>query len=188
MTTDKVKNDKHFLVFGLDNPVRKLFDDPQKFCSYVKNGDTVADLGCGPGFYTISLAEKVGSEGRVYAVDSDEKSIRAIKLKAAKLSHHIIEAHVTSAANLSFIKDSSVDFVLACGLLCSMAPREHEAAVAEIKRILKPEGKAFILVSKGVISYVDKAEWEKILEGFKVERRNSESFFDDRWAFVTRMN
>jgi len=32
----------------------------------------VADLGCGPGYYTLPLAESVGPEGRVYAVDMNE--------------------------------------------------------------------------------------------------------------------
>ena len=35
----------------------------------VDKGKTVADLGCGPGFFTLPLAELVGPTGQVYAVD-----------------------------------------------------------------------------------------------------------------------
>jgi predicted RNA methylase len=42
----------------------------------------VADLGCGLGYFTLALAEFVGPEGRVYAVDSDGKAIRALEKKA----------------------------------------------------------------------------------------------------------
>jgi hypothetical protein len=67
-----------------------------------------------------------------------------------------------------------------------MAPQAHEKAVSEIKRVLKPKGKAFLGVAKGSMSYVDKAEWEEILEGFKVEERNRESLIKGRLALVSK--
>jgi len=76
MTTSKEKQDKHFPLFAHDNLFRRLFSNPKKFCRYVTTGQVVADLGCGPGYYTLALAECVGLEGRTYAVDSDEKAIR----------------------------------------------------------------------------------------------------------------
>lgn len=178
------KRDKHFPLFAHDSLFRRLFSSPNRFCSYVAKGQVVADLGCGPGYYTFALAECVGSEGRVYAVDSDEKAIRAVEKKADKRGCHNIEAHASSASDLTFIKDESADFVLANGLLCSMAPKQHESAVNEMKRILKPQGKAYLSAAKGRFSYVDKAEWEEILEGFRVER-SGDSMFSDRWALVS---
>jgi ubiquinone/menaquinone biosynthesis C-methylase UbiE len=186
MNTSEAKKDKHFPMFTHDNPLRRLFSSPKKFSSYVKQDQIVADLGCGPGYYALALAESVGANGKVYAVDSDEKAIRAVERKAIKHGFHNIEAHVSSAADLSFIEDESVDFVLANGLLCSMAPQAHQSTVEEIKRILKPNRKAFLSAARGSISYVDKAEWEEILDGFKVERRNYESIITDRWALVSK--
>ena len=182
------KKDKHFPLFIHDNPLRRLFSSSRKYCSYVKQDQMVADLGCGPGYFTLVLAEGVGPKGRVYAVDSDEKAIRAVERKAAKRGYHNIETFVSSAANLHFIDDESIEFVLADGLLCAMAPRDHEAAIKEIKRILKPNGNAFLKAARGSISYVDKAEWEEILEGFNVERRNYESLLGYRWALVSKMH
>ena len=41
-----------------------------------EEGDTLVDLGCGPGFTTVDLARRVGPNGRVIAVDRDgERSI-----------------------------------------------------------------------------------------------------------------
>jgi ubiquinone/menaquinone biosynthesis C-methylase UbiE len=186
MASSGAKRDKHFPLIGHDNPLRRLFGKPRQYCSYVKQDQTVADLGCGPGFFTFVFAESVGPKGHVYAVDSDEKAVRSVKRKAVKRKYHNIEAHATSAADLSFIKDNSVDFVLADGLLCSMAPKDHESAINEIKRILKPDGKAYFRAARGWISHVDKEEWELILEGFEVEQRNYESRLDDRWALVSK--
>ena len=179
----KEKQDKHFPVWGLDNFIRRLTDNPNKYCSYVTKGQVVADLGCGPGYYTLLLAEAVGPEGKVYAVDSDEKAIRALEKKAKKHGYHNIEAHATSASDLSFIKNGSVDFVLACDLLCSIAPRYREATVNEIKRILKPDGRAYLSASLGAVlgvwsSNIGRADWEKILEGLSVERRGKD------WAVI----
>ena len=186
MSPQKGKKDKHFPVFALDNPLRKLFGSPRKYCVYVSQDQVVADLGCGPGFYTIALAGIVGPKGRVYAVDSDEKAVRSVERKAVRSKYNNIETHITSAGNLNFIKSDSVDFVLAEGLLCSMAPQDHASAVQEIQRILKPNGKAFIQTTRGSISYVDDKEWEFILEEFKVEDRNNEPYKGDRWALVSR--
>ena len=178
------KRDRHFPLFANDNLIRRLFSSPSKFCHYVSKGQVVADLGCGPGYYTLALAECVGPEGRVYAVDSDEKAIRAVEKKAAKRGLHNVEARASSASELGFIKDGSVDFVLANGLLCSMAPQYHESAVNEIRRVLKPDGRAYLSVASGRWSYVDRAEWGKILEAFKVEHRG-DPVTSDRWAVVS---
>jgi ubiquinone/menaquinone biosynthesis C-methylase UbiE len=120
------------------NPIRRLFEPPQRLIGpYVTKGQVVADLGCGSGYYTLALAECVGPEGRVYAVDLDEKCIRALEKKVDKGGYYNIEAHASSASDVSFIEDGSVDFVLANGLLCSMADH-RQSAVNEIRRILKP--------------------------------------------------
>ena len=139
MATSKEKSDKHFPVWA--HKFSTLSINPRKYCSYVKNGQVVADLGCGPGFYTLALADCVGDEGKVYAVDSDEKVIQALEKKMEKGGYHNIETQASSASNLGFIGDGSVDFILANGLLCSIAPQQLESAVREMKRILKPEGR-----------------------------------------------
>jgi len=83
----------------------------------VKKGQVVADLGCGSGYYTLPLADMVGPEGKVYAVELGGNCIQALKNKADKSGHQNVEAHASSASDLHFIKDKSVDFVFANGLL-----------------------------------------------------------------------
>jgi ubiquinone/menaquinone biosynthesis C-methylase UbiE len=187
MAAHKEKGDKRFPLFAHDNPFRRLFTPPRRLAGpFAAKGQAVADLGCGPGFYTIPLAECVGSGGKVYAVDSDEKAIRAVEKKAGQSGLGNIETCVSSAGGLSFIKDGTMDFVLAHGLLCSMAPGERDSAVSEIKRILKPGGRAYISVAKGPWSYVSRADWEEILDGFRVERKGAQGFvIADRWAVVS---
>ena len=146
----------------------------------------VADLGCGPGYYTIPMARIVSPTGIVYAVDSYEKCLHAIEKKSRKMKINNIRTYATSAHVLNFIEDGSIDFILANGLLCSMAPQNHLSAVKEIIRILKPEGLAYLSVAKGSMSYVDKDEWEELLEEFKIiEHGDKDKSSGDRWALVT---
>lgn len=168
---------------ALLDPLRRLFEHPKRLIEpYVKDGQVVADLGCGSGYYTLALAELVGSAGKVYAIDLDKKAIRALAKKAGKCGYRNIETQAVSAADVSCIKGKSVDFVLANGLLCSMASN-RQSAVNEIKRILKSTGKAYISLGFGPpLGFVDKAEWEKILEGFKVEQGGS---YKEKWAVVS---
>jgi ubiquinone/menaquinone biosynthesis C-methylase UbiE len=187
MAANKPKADKRFPLFAHDNPLRRKFSPPGRFVeAFASAGQIVADLGCGPGFYAVELAERVGPGGKVYAVDSDDRAVRALEKKAREHGLGNIEAHACSAASLNFIENGTVDFVLAHGLLCSMAPGQRDAAVGEIKRILKPGGTAYLSVARGPWSYVDGAAWEQILAEFRVERRNTRlAPLEDRWAVVS---
>lgn len=183
MPTTKELGDKHFPIWG--HRFSTLFSNPKKYCSYVKNSQVVADIGCGPGFYTMALANSVGSGGKVYAVDSDEKVIDELEEKVKKGGYHNIETHTASASDLNFIKDQSVDFILANGLLCSIAPQQLESSITEMKRILQPKGQAYLSAAKGWGSYMSEEKWNKILEGFRV-KRSGDPKIGDRWALVSK--
>jgi len=59
----------------------------------------------------------------------------------------------------------------------------RQLSVNEIKRILKPNGQAYLSLGfPPPLGFVDKAEWEKTLEGFKVKRRGGSI---EKWAEVS---
>jgi 2-polyprenyl-3-methyl-5-hydroxy-6-metoxy-1,4-benzoquinol methylase len=103
---------------AIGEPISRLFEPPRKLIEpYVKRDQVVADLGCGRGYYSLALAKLVGQEGKVYAVDLDKRNIQTLEKRADKGGYHNIEAHASSASVLRFIKDRSIDFILANGLL-----------------------------------------------------------------------
>jgi hypothetical protein len=67
-----------------------------------------------------------------------------------------------------------------------MAPQYHEQATSEMRRILKPNGMAFLKAAQGSWSYAGLIEWEKILKGFTVEQRSDEAHGEGRWAVVSK--
>jgi ubiquinone/menaquinone biosynthesis C-methylase UbiE len=166
------------------SPLIRMFSHSLKLVSpFIESGQVVAELGCGWGHDAFSLAEMVGSKGKVYAVDLGKKPIKSIQKKIEKTGRRNIEAYNASASELSFIPDRSVDFVYANGLLCSMAYYRPQA-VEEIKRILKGTGKAYLsLGMTPPMGYVDQVEWEKIMKGFNILKGGS---YKELWAIVEK--
>jgi SAM-dependent methyltransferase len=186
----KTRDERHALRWSwLRRPpvildvVRPLYEHPNKrLTPYIKKGYVVADLACANGYYTFPIADLVGPEGKVYAVDLGEKCIHRIQKIAQKRGYLNIEAHAASVVGMDFIKDRSIDLVWADGLLCSMEG-DRQAAVEEIKRILKQNGQAYLgLGGTPPWGLVDQTEWEEILKGFKVEQGGS---YKELWALVS---
>jgi ubiquinone/menaquinone biosynthesis C-methylase UbiE len=109
-------------------------------------GDTVADIGCGPGFFTLPAAEIVGEGGVVLAADIQGEMLSAIRTRAAE--HGLANVHVVKTSDKEIpIPDASCDVVLLAFVLDEVEQRSsflHRAA-----RLLKPGGRLAVL------------EWEK---------------------------
>ena len=103
------------------NPIIRFFDSPKvardKVSHYVSKGQRVADIACNTGYYTLLLAECVGPEGKVYSIDLDPEVIKLVQEKVRKSGFTNIDLRNANAADLNFIEDHSIDFVLANGLI-----------------------------------------------------------------------
>jgi ubiquinone/menaquinone biosynthesis C-methylase UbiE len=78
------------MAFMLDNAIRRFFQNPVRLLGgYIAAGQTVVDVGCGPGFFTIEMARMVGPEGQVFAVDLQPAMLQRVRRKA--LRHGVAE-------------------------------------------------------------------------------------------------
>ena len=50
----------------------------------VRRGDVVADVGAGPGFWTLPLARRVGARGRVFALDPEPLALETLRQRLAR--------------------------------------------------------------------------------------------------------
>ena len=67
---------------GLDIKIRRWLQNPKKILGpYIEEGMIVLDVGCGPGFFTLDLAQMVGKTGRVVAVDLQEGMLQKLRNK-----------------------------------------------------------------------------------------------------------
>ncbi len=69
----------------LGAPLRKLIHNPYRITKpYLAPGMTAIDMGCAMGFFTIPMAHLVGANGRVVAIDMQEKMLDGLLKKAHK--------------------------------------------------------------------------------------------------------
>lgn len=131
------------LAGGLDNKIRRFLQNPRKILKdYVMNGLTVLDIGCGPGVFSVAMAEMVGESGQVIAADLQEGMLQKLcdKIKGTELEKRI-ELHKCEADKIGISK--KVDFVLAFYVVHEVP--DHESLFREIRGLLKPNGKALIV-------------------------------------------
>lgn len=108
--------------------------------SGLAEGATVVDLGCGPGYTTLDLAQVVGPEGRVIAVDRDaERSLPRLRERVEAAGFTNIEAR---AANLETfdLPPGSVDGVYGRWILMYLPEPAARQLVERVVGWLKPGG------------------------------------------------
>lgn len=106
---------------------------------------SVAHLGCGPGFYLIPAAKIVGAKGKVIGIDLMPDLLREVenraKREAVENTVHTIRANLETK-NGSTLPNHSIDWVLLANVLHQSDPDKliHEAA-----RIVKETGSVLII-------------------------------------------
>jgi len=128
---------------GLDNTMRRLLQNPAKILApYLKDGMTALDFGCGPGFFTIEMAQRVGDSGCVIAADIQAGMLQIVgkKIQGTNLEKRV-RLHQCAANRLGI--SAEVDFILMFYMVHEVPHKQ--ALFAEIARILKPGGQVLIV-------------------------------------------
>ena len=70
-------------IKALDDPKRDAYQKPHEVMEAlaVKEGEVIADIGAGSGYFALRLAKHVGLSGRVYAVDVSPDMIRHLNTR-----------------------------------------------------------------------------------------------------------
>ncbi|MCB2169910.1 MAG: class I SAM-dependent methyltransferase [Deltaproteobacteria bacterium] len=147
------------MAFMLDNWMRRLFQNPVKLLAdYIREGNTVVDLGCGPGFFTIDMAEMVGSTGQVIAVDLQPGMLDRVRKKAfRKRVADRIAIHRCHPDRIGL--ECTADFMLAFYMVHETPnPRSF---FEEAKSMLKAAGKLLVVEPK---MHVSQASFDTMVE------------------------
>ncbi|MGJ9384614.1 class I SAM-dependent methyltransferase [Salipaludibacillus sp. CF4.18] len=165
---DKLIDPKRFELLQPDKVIDSLG---------LREGDTVADLGAGNGFFTIPLAEKTKS--KVYAVDIEPDMLSLLKERSEQMNSNITNIHYV-VSDLEEIKLESHSIDKAISSLVLHEVPNLQKALHEIKRILRPGGQLFIIEWEAVESEMGPPLHERIgsdemieivkERGFEVER------------------
>lgn len=70
----------------MDDPRRNEWQLPERLLDYLllREGETVADVGAGTGYFSMQFAKRVGKSGLVYALDVDEEMVKMVEKRAKK--------------------------------------------------------------------------------------------------------
>ncbi len=158
----------------LDKRVRKRLHNPVQIVRpYIREGMVTADIGCGLGMFSFTMARMVGPEGKVYAVDIHEKLILSIWNRLQYKKHAAIRKtlipYVSRDGALSF--SHQLDFALAFWMLHETVDRND--FLGQIYRSLKDDG--MFLLSEPKI-HVSAREWNNSVDialanGFTILKR-----------------
>jgi ubiquinone/menaquinone biosynthesis C-methylase UbiE len=108
----------------------------------LKRGETVADIGCGPGFFTVPAAEIVGPDGLVLAADVQGEMLSAVKSRVTEKGLTNVRVVKTSDTEVP-IPPESCDLVLLAFVLNEIGQRA--SFLHRIGRLLKPDGRIAII-------------------------------------------
>jgi|SRR5579884_3907801 len=139
-----------WLGYFLINPLRRWRQDPGKILApYVREGMTVLEPGPGMGFFTIEIAERVRSAGRVIAVDIQSKMLEKLKRRAAKRGVvDRIETRLAGPESMAIGDlNGNVDFAFAFAVIHELPPTA--AVFPEIAAALKPGGRLLVAEPRG---------------------------------------
>ena len=126
-------------TFGREDHLRERTLD----AAGITAGEQVLDVGCGTGTLTLAAKKRLGANGSVWGVDASPEMIARARTKSEQGGMPVI-FEVAAAQSLPF-PDAAFDAVL-CSLALHHLPENARAtALAEMRRVLKPDGRVLIV-------------------------------------------
>lgn len=112
----------------------------------LKPGMSVCDLGCGNGFYTLLMAQKVGPTGKVYAVDIQPEMLQLLSRRAVEAKIDQIDM-IHSTVKDAKLPEGKVDLLLLVDVYHEFS--HPEEMLASIRKSLSPEGVIALVEFRG---------------------------------------
>lgn len=135
----------------------------------IKSGETILDLACGQGFFARCFA----NEGaKVIGVDISHELIKLAK----KHSTSSISYHVSSADNLIFLRNRTIDKVVI--VLALQNIENVHGVLKECSRVIKQNGQLFIVLNHPAFRIPKKSSWVWD-EGQKIQYRRIDSYLTE---------
>ena len=113
----------------------------------IQPGSRVLDVAAGTGDQTLMAARRVGPTGNVLATDNSASMLKVATEAARKEGLTNVETRVMSAENLALDADSFDAVICRNALMLFPNPAK---ALAEMRRVVKPESKVAVMVFSAV--------------------------------------
>ena len=143
MTSNPEELTTQELIQRLMAPERAQTLDPFLVLSFsgINLHDTVADIGCGPGFFTVPLAKYLVS-GTLYALDIDDEMLDACRRSVTQA--HLGNVEIIKCAEFEFpLESGSLDGVF-LAFVVQQSP-DKSRLLRAVRELLQPRGWCTIL-------------------------------------------
>lgn len=150
----------------------------------IQEGYTIADIGAGGGYFTLEFAKKVGSIGKVYAVDTQSKYLDFIRRQAERggVDNLIV---VLATEDGMQLPEAVLDLIFARNVFHHLS--EPGIYFRNLKGFLKPSGKAAIIdhKPKGGFGFVSLFRHHTPEEVILQEMENAGYFLVESFDFLS---
>lgn len=123
-----------------------MIAEPREMLKYVSvmPGMRVADFGAGSGAYTSVLLDRIGEEGRVYALDALPQSLESIRRTAEGAGKQCMTLCAEFEDALP-LRDNLIDVAIVANTLHAVDPTRRQHFVYELGRVVVPGGQVLVL-------------------------------------------
>lgn len=127
-------------IAAMESPARAEWQKPEEVLAALglQPGQTACDIGAGPGYFTLRLANAVGPAGRVYAVDVEPGMLAALLERLEKAKARNVTP-VLSLPDDPLLPDGLCDLVLIVDTYHHFP--DGEAYLRRLTRTLAPRGR-----------------------------------------------
>jgi ubiquinone/menaquinone biosynthesis C-methylase UbiE len=149
-----------FLVFN--NPNRYLWEKTEEMLDFIhiRQGETVADIGCGGGYFSWKFSQATGETGKVYATEINKDALGYLDGFIAESGTQNIET-VVAKMNDACLPENSIDTAFMCSMYHAVYITDIEFVkdefIASLHKALKKDGRLVIvdnnITEQGVPSY-----------------------------------
>lgn len=130
----------HLAADWLIRGERESEEDPTKLLNQLdlKPGMIVCDMGCGNGFYSLKMAQAVGPDGRVLAVDIQAEMLQMLSRRSVEAKVDNIDMILGTITDPK-LPDNQIDLLLMVDVYHEFS--DPKSMLEKIRKSLKPTGR-----------------------------------------------
>jgi ubiquinone/menaquinone biosynthesis C-methylase UbiE len=140
----RLHQDKKAYIAMLEDPGRDAYQKPREvlLALGIREGEAIADIGSGSGYFALRLAERAGPTGRVYAVDVDPDMVRHLNRRVRDAGLDNVRS-VLADPDDPLLEDASVNRFFICDTWHHI--EDQAKYLALMKRMLRPNGEVVMI-------------------------------------------
>lgn len=140
----RLHRDPKAYIAMLEDPKRDAYQKPQEVMQALglKQGEAIADIGSGSGYFALRFAAHVGEQGRVYGVDIDPEMVRHLNRRIRDAGLTNIQT-VLAVPDDPLLRDRSIDRFVVVDTWHHIGDQTKYLGL--MKKMLKPGGQVVMI-------------------------------------------